>query len=80
MTFVLVEYLPILIFFVIAGAMAVAILGASYIIAPHQTAAFTFMRRGPLGRAPRCLDTPQAVKYTGIARERVETGGVAQSG
>ncbi len=36
MTSVLVEYLPILIFFVIAGAMAVAILGASYIIAPQR--------------------------------------------
>jgi NADH-quinone oxidoreductase subunit A len=30
------EYLPILIFFVIAGGMAVATLGASYIIAPQR--------------------------------------------
>ncbi len=36
MTSVVVEYLPILIFFGIAGAMAVAILGASYMIAPQR--------------------------------------------
>ncbi|MEE8533268.1 MAG: NADH-quinone oxidoreductase subunit A [Alphaproteobacteria bacterium] len=32
----LAEYLPILIFFAIAGAMAVAIVGASYVIAPQR--------------------------------------------
>ncbi len=32
----LTEYLPILIFFAIAGAMAVAIVGASYVIAPQR--------------------------------------------
>ena len=36
MASVVAEYLPILIFFAIAGAMAVAILGASYVIAPRR--------------------------------------------
>ncbi len=36
MASVVAEYLPILIFFAIAGAMAVAILGASYVIAPQR--------------------------------------------